>query len=267
MDESIKLHLVEKLRMAVESGTAGGTMARKKSLRWFDKLEISFQHKVYRRCLYGPPGLGKSKTPQEWAKDNGWDYVRFTLTPQTDPTELKGHFILQGSEFVWMDGYITRAWNRSWEDDCTGVIVQMDEISHAGPDIQSTFHAVLDDEDAAVLSLPTGEDIKPCPGKVMYVATMNDKPEDLPEALRDRFTVAIEVNEPHPAILELVQKDLREPLQKTAVHPDATRRISVRKWIDFATLREVSDDATAGALVFGDEYQAVVDAIHVAEGA
>ena len=144
------------LGSAATAETKGTIMSK---TPWYTLMDAALKARVYRTSLEGPPGFGKSWFGRAWAEsqDPPWKHHKVNLTPVTDYSELVGHYMIQENNFVWADGYITRAWNESHEDDVPGVIIQLEEISHAGPDCQSTLHNVLDDEDSAVLHLPTGE--------------------------------------------------------------------------------------------------------------
>src|SRR5439155_5194803 len=91
------------------------------------------------------------------------------------------------------------------------------------------------------------------------VATTNAEPADLPEALRDRFPLAISIEAPHPRAIESLGPDLRRAAEVTAgLEPE--RRISIRGWRAFDQLRERCSDEQAAALVFGARAADVIDA-------
>jgi MoxR-like ATPase len=125
----------------------------------------------------------------------------------------------------------------------------------------------LDDPDLAMLTLPTGEIVRPAAG-FQVVATMNGEPQDLPFALRDRFPVALEINEVHPNAIERLPADLQQAARNTALAVDPERRISVRVWFEFATLRQrlEGDEAMAAKALFRERAPAVLDAIRAARG-
>jgi hypothetical protein len=205
--------------------------------------------RVSRMLVYGPPGIGKSYTSARWATRKGWRFLSVTLTDQTPMSEMRGHFVLKGSEFVWHDGVVARAWRstQSGED----VLLQLNEINEAGQDTETFLHNALDDPDIARLDLPNGELLKPAPGKLMIVATMNGEPEHLREALRDRFPVRIAVNEPHPDAIAALPADL-QGVAKTMCTMDAPElRTSIRPWAEYAVLRTRIPPFAALVAVFG----------------
>jgi MoxR-like ATPase len=219
--------------------------------------------KTPRVLLYGPPGTGKSLTPCLWAQDNNWAFFSVTLTEETPMSELRGHFVLKGQEFVWHDGLIARAWRLSHSHP-QGVLVVLNEIDHAGADVQSFLHNALDDPAMARMDLPGDETISPAVGKVIYVGTMNGRAEDLPDALRDRFPVTIEMPTPNPQALAALPPDLRTLATNSATSKDRDRRISPRAFFEFANLRGPLGDQLAAAAIFGAAAPDLVNALTLA---
>jgi hypothetical protein len=84
---------------------------------------------------------------------------------------------------------------------------------------------------------------------------------ELPEALKDRFPVAIRINQPHPSALEKLSADLRPYALRMA---DAgARRISLRTFFAYDQLRKSMGDEKAAKLVFHDQAQSFLDAIKI----
>ena len=82
---------------------------------------------------------------------------------------------------------------------------------------------------------------------------------ELPEALKDRFPVAIRINQPHPNALLKLSEDLRGYAVRMA---DAgERRISLRTFYAFDSLRKQLGDEKASKIVFRDLAQSFMDAI------
>ncbi len=197
-----------------------------------------------RALLYGPPGTGKTAAGIKSGVQEGQKVYAITLTDETPMTELRGHFVMKDGTFVWQDGIAIRAWRE-------GARLVLNEIDHAGGDVQSFLHVVLDDPELANLTLPTGEIVRPAAG-FQVIATMNGTPEDLPFALRDRFPVAVEVNEVHPDAIGRLPEDLQRAAKNTALSPDPERKISVRLWFEFASLRaKLKDEPMAAKACFG----------------
>ncbi len=215
-----------------------------------------------RRCLlYGPPGTGKTHIATHHKVNPGKGLYVVTVTEETGAAELRGHYIPEGDRFVWKDGPAISAWRE-------GARLVINEINRASSDCLTFLYALLDDPDFAKLTLPTGETVTPAEG-FEVIATMNGVPDDLPEALRDRFPVTVEVTEVHPAAVENLPEDLRELALATA-NLSGPRRISIRSWMEFASLRAAlhkegipTDEAQrmAGKAIFGDRSKEVLRAL------
>ncbi len=214
-----------------------------------------------RTLLYGPPGTGKTHAAVKAGKTRADQPVyAITLTDETPMTELRGHFVMKDREFVWQDGIAVRAWRE-------GARLVLNEIDHAGGDVMSFLHVILDDVELAQLALPTGEIVRPDPN-FQVVATMNGVPEDLPFALRDRFPVSIAVNEVHPAAVAQLSEDLRAAATNSTLATDPQRRTSIRVWAEFGQLRaSLSGHALgkqiAASACFGHRAQEVLDGIAI----
>ncbi len=209
-----------------------------------------------RVLLYGPPGTGKTAAGTRAGLKEAQQVLAITLTDETPMTDLRGHFIMvDGGNFLWADGIAIRAWR-------LGARLVLNEIDHAGGDVQSFLHVVLDDPQLARLTLPTGEVVRPH-ADLQVTATMNGVPEDLPFALRDRFPVAIEVNEVHPDALKRLPQDLQRVAKNTALELDPERKISIRVWFEYASLRSKldGDEAMAAKACFGTKAPQVLKLI------
>lgn len=207
-----------------------------------------------RILLYGPPGTGKT-TAGCRAGDPSTLY-KVTLHEEMPAAELQGFFMPDGDRFKWHDGLAVRAWR-------DGARLVLDEVDRASGDALTMLYAILDDPEVAALSLPTGETVYPRTG-FKVVATMNGRPEDLPDALRDRFEVSIEINEANPKAIEALPEDIRRVAESTVANEDPNRRASVRNWKSFASLRKDMGDDLAAQAVFGDRAEEVLDSLRVA---
>jgi MoxR-like ATPase len=205
--------------------------------------------------LYGPPGTGKTFAAHSNLEDRNLYTV--TLTPDTPAAELRGHYVPVGSEFKWQDGPAIKAWRE-------GARIVINEIDHAGGDALSFLLNCLDSPETAALTLPNGELVRPH-RQFQAVATMNGKPdEDLLPALRDRFPVCIEINEAHPQGLASLPQDLQLAAKGTVVASDPARRITLRSWLAFASLRNRIGADAAAAAVFQSRAKDILDALKIA---
>ena len=208
-----------------------------------------------RILLYGKPGTGKTYQANTTNLE-GRETYNITLTQDSSASEVLGHYILneQGG-MDWLDGVGIQAWK-------SGARLVINEIDHAGVDVMSFLHALLDDPDFAKFTLPNKnkETVRPQPS-FQVVATMNGVPEDLPEALQDRFPVKINIDTVHPSAIESLPEKLR------AVYGDYNNgEFSIRKWIALGELldKEIPLD-TALEVILPEQKLDIIDALVVAD--
>jgi MoxR-like ATPase len=211
--------------------------------------------------LYGPPGTGKSYAAHGAAL-NGRDLYTITLTQDTPAAELRGHLWPvggdKGTEFRWKDGPAIEAWRK-------GGRLVINEIDHAGGDCLSFLLNILDSEETAAITLPTGETLRPHPD-FQAIGTMNGDPDtDLPPALRDRFPAAIEIVEPHPNGIAALPVDLRDAARGSVCATHAERRVTLRAWLAFARYREMMGVEHAAFAVFGGRATDILNSLKIAE--
>jgi len=207
-----------------------------------------------RALLYGPPATGKTHIASYIGGDKPTYSV--TLTEDMPEAELRGHYIPKGNEFVWQDGPAIRAWRE-------GANLVLNEINRASPEVLSFLFVLLDDPKTAILTLPTGETVRPH-SEFRVFGTMNGEPGMLPEPLQDRFPVQIHVDKTNPAVLELFPKEMRKLVKRT-MDLSGERRITVRQWLAFWELlcRGAEVDA-AGPSVFRDKWEGLRESILLA---
>lgn len=141
-----------------------------------------------RTLLWGPPGTGKS-----YAGFSGIDADRLSrlyLTLDTPAAEVRGHWVPVKDGFKWHDGPAVNAWR-------VGGRLLIDEIDAASGDTLTILLGILDDPESARMTLPNNELVRPKDG-FGCVATTNQVPTTLPEALLDRFDTCIRVELPNP---------------------------------------------------------------------
>lgn len=207
--------------------------------------------------LYGPPGTGKTFAAH--GRDADRTVYSVTITPDTPAAELRGHYVPVGGSFEWRDGPAVRAWRE-------GARLVLNEIDHAGGDAVAFLLNCLDSPATARLTLPTGETVRPADG-FQAVATMNGSPEhDLLPALRDRFPVAVAIEEPHPAAIESLPADLQDAARGTVCASEPERRITLRAWLAFAAHRRELGPEVAAMAVFGpDRFRDVLASLTIAK--
>lgn len=210
------------------------------------------------RCtlLYGPPSTGKSYCAHTVGL-GGRKLYSVTLTEETPMAEIRGFFAPQGKKFQWNDGAGIRAWRE-------GARLVLNEIDHAGADCLSFLLNLLDSPETATLTLPNGESLRPHP-TFSIVATMNGRPEDLPEALQDRFPVSLEIKTVHPEGIKSLPEDLQQAASGSGT-AEPCRRISLRSWKCFADLRGQIGDEAAAQAVFNSRAGDVLDGLKIAAG-
>lgn len=210
--------------------------------------------------LYGPPGTGKSTFACRHGATS-W-YRIYCHEEMSDLDILGGPALLNdngATASAWQDGIGLRAWRE-------GKRLVIDEIDKAGGAALTALLGITEDPVTAAYTIPmTGETVQPKKG-FHCIATMNELPDDLPEALRDRFTVRLEITQPHPKALDSLPADLRAAAKISAGLPEE-RRVSIRAWSAFANLRtKLKSEETAALAVFGTKARAqeVVDALLIA---
>lgn len=204
--------------------------------------------------LYGPPGTGKT-TIAATHNLGGRKVFSVTMTEEKSSSELTGHHLPEGDRFQWMDGPGTAAWREDAETGLAGRLI-INEIDHAQGDALDVLHVLADDPAIASITLPKADHETIRPGKgFQIVATMNGTPDSLPEAVLDRFPIALPLNTVRPSALAALDKDLRAAAAATTVISDPRRRIGLRKWFAFQNLRRDVGPDLAGRAVFGRGYR------------
>ena len=216
---------------------------------------------VSRRVLLrGKPGTGKTYTAVNSGRSEDQACYQITMTPETPMAEIRGHYVQVDGTFIWHDGPAIRAWRE-------GARLVINEIDQAGEDVHSFLYAIMDDPEFAETTLPSGEIVSPTEG-FQLIATMNGVPDDLPDGLQDRLPVDILITDVHPDALLRLPEDLRDAAKNTTLTENPERSISIRAWMEFASLRDKLDDiAVAAQAVFGEKASAALTALKVAESA
>lgn len=163
------------------------TKVRAELSKEWDDINLACKH-AKRILLWGPPGTGKSFLGCNVKKE---DLYRLYITMDTPAAEVRGHYLPNDNGgFTWHDGPGIAAWRN-------GGRLVIDEIDSASGDTLTLLMGLLDDPESAKLTLPTNETIYPKAG-FSVVATTNQLPSVIPEALLDRFDVIMHVTKPSP---------------------------------------------------------------------
>ena len=198
-----------------------------------------------RTLLFGAVGTGKTT----YALSLSPEAERITLTQGMFPDALLGKFLLRDGSTYWANGAATRA-------AIKGVPLVLDEIHKAGAELDSTLQAILDDKSVARLNLDNGQTIEPSEG-FRIVATMNGSPDQLADAVVDRFDIILRADTPHIGILRrlspesaafISNKMENEPMTDTWVPA-----ITPRRMLAFEDLRSQGvSEKLAAELAFGE---------------
>jgi hypothetical protein len=231
--------------------------SRTATLTWELIERVLSSPTLCRIYLWGKAGVGKTYCAYHKGRIERGCYA-ITLTQEMPASELRGHYLPKGDRFEWHDGPVIRAMRE-------GARLVINEILHASDDVLSFLYPILEFEETARITLPTGETVTPAAG-FNTVMTDNAAPDELPAPLRDRFDAVLEINEPHPEALALLPEALREVAGRGFALED-DRRVSIRGWLGIARLEAEFGLADACTIVFGAERGSqIYDAILLARG-
>lgn len=217
---------------------------------------------IDRIILYGPPGTGKTYAGLNMGtRFSSAGSHRLICTEDMTAADVTGNFKPNGNgTWAWQYGAVIKAWKG---DGQFGGRIVADEIDKASGDILALLLAMFDTVESASWEDPeTGYSIRPLEGFSVVMTTNIEDMEDLPTALRDRFPVAIRINEPHPAALLSLPHDLREAARKSA-DAEPGRRFSIRAFQSFNKLRQTMEMERAAKLIFGRHSGSIVDALKI----
>lgn len=216
---------------------------------------------IDRLVLFGPPGTGKTYAGLTLG-DIGGGAHRLICNEDMTAADVTGHFMpTADGTWKWLDGSVLKAWEG---DGTSGGRIVADEIDRASGDVLSLLLNMFDNVESASWRHPdSGVVHRPRPGFSVIMTTNVEDMRDLPVALKDRFPVAIRIDQPHPGALARLSPYLRAPAAAAAA-ADKARRFSVRSFMAFDRLRESGMDLERAAfLIFGNHSKDVLDAIRV----
>jgi len=213
---------------------------------------------IDRILLYGPPGTGKTYFGLHYGNIDGGSH-RLICTEDMTTADLTGMFKPDGGSFCWHYGAGIKAWEGN---GIVGGRLVVDEIDKASGDVLGELLALLDSPESASWENPeTGRIHRPKAGFSAVMTTNVEDMNDLPIALLDRFPVRIRINTPHPDALAQLSKDLQSHAKNSA---DAgKRRISLRSWMAFDSLRKGIGAEDAASIIFGERAQSILDALTI----
>ena len=229
--------------MAESDGRAEGASC------WRDVDEV-LAAGITRVLLYGPSGTGKTFAALHLGVIDG-PAERLVCTEDLTSGEITGTWMPSGEHrWEWREGPAIRAWRGSGG---VGDRLVVDEVDRASGDALSTLLAVTDSPESARWRNPeSGEWVRPGPRFSVVMTSNVDDVGEIAPSLLDRFPIRIRVDRPQSSSVESLSEDLRTPAMHGSLGPPG-RRVSLRGFYAFDTLRRHLGAQRAAQLVFGDD--------------
>jgi len=214
---------------------------------------------IKRVLLYGEPGVGKTYAALHTNNENPENAYRLVCTEDLTSAEITGTWMPNGSgTWDFLTGPAINAW--IGVDGLGGRLV-VDEVDRASGDVLSQLLAMTDSPESARWRHPgTNEILRPGPNFTVVMTSNVEDPEDIPEALIDRFPTRIKIDRPPLAAVERLSEDLRAG----ALYGVGDSRLPLRSLYAFDQLRAHCGDEEAARLIFGANGEAIVDSLRIA---
>lgn len=150
-------------------------------------LNIAYQDKL-NTLLLGEAGCGKTLSLKRLAFELGVPYKSVSLNGACTVEDLIGHYTRIGSEWAWVDGWLTKMARY-------GGIFVAEEINAAPPEILFILHDLLGHVTRKIDLTQAGGEVVHANDDFFFAATANpdyDGTNSFNKALKDRFHIILE---------------------------------------------------------------------------
>lgn len=229
----------------------------------WDAADLAFANGTGHLMIWGPPGTAKSYyAVQVFKRASGADHIaQVTLNEDIAVQEVMGTFMpaVKDHHQVW--NWHTGPMLGSFSNGSPLII---NELGRSAGSVQDFCLGILDSSEVARITLPTGETILRHKD-FRVIATSNSSPDQLSDALRDRFDTCIHVTHPHPHLIAFLNAGF--PGLGNIIHESFNTgrpadTISPRRGIAFNDyVRAGVDPSVAAKLAFGARHEDILAAV------